>query len=86
MAPSISKENEMSAIIVKEPSKDISMKAMYVGQIGTFTYGSETVIALRTYDGLVNLNNPNHTWPLNVNGDLRVVVLPPGTIIQVEAL
>jgi hypothetical protein len=76
----------MSARIVKEPARpEMPMKAMYIGQIGTFTYGGKTVIALRTYEGLVDLNNPNSTWPLNINGDLRVTVLPTGTIIEVEA-
>lgn len=76
----------MSARIVKEPKKEISMISMYIGQIGLFRYNDEIVIGLRTYTGLVDLNHPKNTWPLSSEGSLMVEPLPSGTIIEIEAL
>lgn len=75
----------MSARIAREPKKEVSMISMYVGQVGTFKYGTETVIGLRMYGGFVDLTNANRTWPVSGNEDMQVAPLLPGTIIEAEA-
>lgn len=75
----------MSAKIIDEPVRSvITIKSMKIGQIGTFKYGNETVIGLRTYVGVVDLNRPSLTWP-DRDSDMEITLLPSGTIVEVKA-
>ena len=71
----------MKAEIVTGTTTPVTKKIrkMEPGDIGTFTYGGRQVLALRIYDGVVNLHKPTETWDCDATWD--VVPLPKGTQI-----
>jgi hypothetical protein len=71
----------MSAIVTSTASpKYISAEKMLPGQIGTFFYAGEKVLALRTYGELVDLNRPIRTWVLTASFEIEL--LPEGSTIE----
>lgn len=73
----------MSATISSvAPAKFTSAAKMQPGQVGTFFYGGEKILALRTYSELVDLNRPIRTW--NVNASFDIELLPEGSIIELK--
>ena len=74
----------MSAKIIGNVARRIvSPSNMRPGEIGTFWYGESQVIALRTFENLVNLNRPTQTWDLSASYDVEL--LPEGTRVEVVA-
>jgi hypothetical protein len=71
----------MSAAIIDGPRPNIvTIYEMRIGQIGTFKYGNETILALRTYDGMVDLNRPGRTWDDTVT--FNIELFPDGTRVE----
>jgi hypothetical protein len=71
----------MSAIVTSTASpKYISAEKMIPGQVGTFFYLGEKVIALRTYGELVDLNRPLRTWLLTASFEIEL--LPEGSTVE----
>ena len=65
--------------------KRVSVPEMEVGSIGAIVqcrYNVGTVV-LRTYSGLVSLQDPTHTWgePLPNKSAFMIEVYPPGTVV-----
>ena len=63
--------------VLRTPTK--SFRSMKEGEIGTFEYGGDEVLALRIFDHVVNLRRPGQTWDMDASHAVKL--LPPGTKI-----
>lgn len=74
----------MSAKVIEviQP-RTVIVKDMKYGQIGTFAYGREKVLVLRTFEGIVDLNRPRRTWEVSVSH--QIDLLPEGTRVELTA-
>jgi hypothetical protein len=63
--------------------RTVAVRDMKYGQIGTFIYGREKVLVLRTFMGIVDLNHPRYTW--EVSASHQIDLLPEGTRIELTA-
>ncbi len=75
----------MSALVIQIPEvrNFVSARDMKPGQIGRFQYGLDNVIALRTFDNIVDLNHPSQTWRLDCSHQIEL--LPEGSLIHLRA-
>jgi hypothetical protein len=74
----------MSAKVMgSTPREHVTPREMRCGQIGTFRYDGQQILALRTFSEIVDLNDAASTWGLDASYDIEL--LPAGTKIEVEA-
>lgn len=72
-------------VSIPEPEIGVSASKMEVGQFGRFVSGAfKGEHCLRTYAGLVRLEDPSSTWATPGNAGL-VEILPIGTKITLES-
>lgn len=75
----------MSARVIETAiPRTVSIRDMHPGQIGTFRYGIRTILALRTYDGIVDLNCPGSTWDSSRLSH-QIELLPEGSRVEIVA-
>ena len=64
------------------PEDSVPACDLKVGELGEIVGLSYKGILLRTFDGLVSLTAPNHTWKADCTLDVKR--LCPGTIVQLK--
>lgn len=74
----------MSARVIETAiPRTVSIREMHPGQIGTFRYVGKIVLALRIFDGVVDLNHPSRTWDFDASHQIEL--LPEGSRIEIVA-